>query len=159
MLEQRVIGLLESGSALIVGLVTADGRPLAGRGWGMTVLDGGARGRVIVDPRDLDRLGHGADGVVGTWIAVTGADVRTLSSAQLKGPITAVEPADDADQETCARFCDEFFGAIEEVDGIPRWMSDRLVPPSLAAVEFAVTEAYDQTPGPGAGAALQARRA
>jgi hypothetical protein len=155
MLEDRVIELLESGSALIVGLVTAGGQPLAGRAWGMTMSERGARGRILVDPRDLERLGHGWPDVVGTWIAVTGANVLTLSSAQVKGPVTALEPANHVDQETCARFCDQFFADVEVVDSIPRWMMERLVPAALVAVEFEVVEAYDQTPGPGAGGQLQ----
>jgi hypothetical protein len=155
MLEDRVIELLESGSALIVGFVTAGGQPLAGRAWGMTMSGRGARGRVLVDPRDLEQLGHDRPDVVGTWIAVTGANVLTLSSAQVKGPVIALEPATAVDRETCERFCDHFFADVEVVDSIPRWMMERLVPAELVAVEFDVVEAYDQTPGPGAGAQLQ----
>src|SRR5688500_10059786 len=113
MLEERVVELLESGCALVVGLVTAGGLPLAGRGWGLTLAEGGVRGRILVDPADLAALGHGWPDVVGTWIAVTGANVLTLSSAQLKGPVTAVEPATPADWDTCRRFCDGFFGDVE----------------------------------------------
>jgi hypothetical protein len=158
LLEQGVIELLESGCALIVGLVTADGNPLAGRGWGLTLHDGGTRGRILVNPLDLARLGHGWPQAVGSWIAVTGANVLSLSSAQVKGPITALEPADDGDWGTCARFCDRFFDDVEIVDSIPRWMMERLVPGELVAVEFEVVEAYDQTPGPGAGAQLRGGR-
>lgn len=158
MLEQGVIELLEGGSALIVGLVTAEGNPLAGRAWGLTLAEHGARGRVLVNPSDVARLGHGWPDVVGTWIAVTGAHVLTLSSAQVKGPISALEPATDADWDTCARFCDGFFDDVEVVDTIPRWMMERLVPEALVAVEFEVVEAYDQTPGPGAGAQLRGDR-
>ena len=155
MLDAGVIELLESGCALIVGLVTAEGHPVAGRGWGLTLGDGGTRGRVLVGPADLELLGHAWADVVGTWIAVTGCNVLTLSSAQLKGPVSAIEPATPTDQELCDRFCDGFFGDVGQVDLIPRWMMERLVPPSLVAVEFGVVEAYDQTPGPGAGGELR----
>jgi hypothetical protein len=157
LLESGVIELLESKCALIVGLVTADGRPLAGRGWGLTLRDDGARGRILVNPLDVARLGHPSE-AVGSWIAVTGANVLTLRSAQVKGPIAALEPADDGDWSTCAGFCDRFFDDVEVVDSIPRWMMERLVPEALLAVEFEVVEAYDQTPGPGAGAQLRGGR-
>jgi hypothetical protein len=157
MLDERVIELLESGCGLIMGLVTAGGRPLAARGWGLTLAGQGQRGRILVGARDLEALGHGWPSAVGTWTAVTGADVLTLSSAQLKGPITAIEPVGEADRVRSARYCDAFFDAVAEVDSIPRHMMERLVPDDLVACEFEVVEAYDQTPGPGAGSRLAER--
>ena len=154
MLEQGVIELLESGCALVVGLVTAEGHPLAARGWGLRLADGGARARVLVNPVDLERLGHGRAQVPGTWIAVTGANVRTLSSAQLKGPVTAIDAVTDDDRDVCARYCEAYFDDVEVVDSIPRSLMERLVPDELVALRFDVVEAYDQTPGPGAGARL-----
>jgi hypothetical protein len=158
LLEQGVVALLESGSAHIVGFVTAAGAPLAGRGWGLTLSGTGTSGRALVNAHDVEQLGHPWSEVVGTWIAVTGADVLTLRSAQIKGPVTALEVATDDDWATCARFCDQFFDDVEVVDSIPRWMMERLVPEALVAVEFQVVEAYDQTPGPGAGGALREAR-
>jgi hypothetical protein len=158
MLEERVIELLESGCGLIVGLVTADGRPLAARGWGLALAEGSQRGRVLVGARDLETLGHGWEATIGTWTAVTGANVLTLHSVQLKGPITGIEPADEADLERSTRYCDDFFHDVAVVDSIPRVFMERLVPAELVACDFEVVEAYDQTPGPGAGSQLAERR-
>ena len=155
MLDQDVIELLESGCALTVGFVAADGRPVASRGWGLTLRDDGRRARLLVPKADVTGLDHGPGGPVGTWIATTGSNVATLRSAQLKGPIRAIEPLDARDRERLDRYCDAFFHDIEVVDGFPRRLAERMVPAELAACEFDVVEAYDQTPGPGAGSELR----
>ena len=51
-------------------------------------------------------------------IAVTGADVRTLRSVQLKGTAHDLEPATAADLERSAAFCDAFFADVAATDGI-----------------------------------------
>jgi hypothetical protein len=141
---------LESGCALIVGTVDAEGEPRATRAWGLRVRGADrAQVRLLLDDRDtitLERLPGP--------IAITGADVRTLHSVQLKGRVMAVEPATDADSEMADRFRDDFFGAIAETDGTPRWKPERLTPPGYVAVLVEVDDVYDQTPGPEAGAML-----
>jgi hypothetical protein len=79
----------------------------------------------------------------------------TLHAVQMKGRAGAVEDATAADRATVTEYCDSFFGAIQEVDGSDREMLERLVPPEFIACTVAIDELYDQTPGPGAGAALQ----
>jgi hypothetical protein len=146
--------LLASRFSLIVALVGEDGVPYATRGWGLTVLDG-QRVRLILsrdDAAELEAAGQGARG-----LAVTAADPVTLHSVQLKGRTGSIEDATAADRATVTHYCDSFFGAVQEVDGIDRRRLDRLVPPDFIACTVAVDELYDQTPGPGAGAALPAR--
>jgi hypothetical protein len=136
--------LFESGSAHIVGFVSDDGMPFATRGWGMRLAADGDRATILV----------GTSEVRGSRIAVTCTSVRTLRSAQVKGAIESVRPFEEADRPVLERYCDEFFDDVLEVDLISRTMMDRLVPDELVACTFTITEAYVQTPGPGAGRPL-----
>ena len=52
-----------------------------------------------------------------------------------------------------ARYCDEFFADITATDGTERPILDRIVPSRFAAVVVSAGDWFDQTPGPGAGAA------
>ena len=53
-----------------------------------------------------------------------------------------------------ARFCESFFGVVEELEGTDRRLLERMVPDDFVACTVVIDELYDQTPGPGAGAAL-----
>jgi hypothetical protein len=149
-----MVEFLESGCALIVASVDAAGEPHAVRGWGLTVV------RDDVDAAEV-RLLIGAEEAVcrtnleGTGaIAVTGTDVRTLRSTQVKGTALAIAPASDADLERARRFADLFFTDVAETDGTPPELLERLFPAGYFAVRVQVTELYDQTPGPAAGAPM-----
>ncbi len=150
-LTAEQVALLESGCALVVGTTAADGAPHATRGWGLHVHDPAqGRMRVLVDDDPTVRACLSATGA----LAVTGADVHTLRSIQVKGRVEEVGGPTAEDRACFARYCDDFFGAVESVDHFPRRLMERLAPVSLAAVEVAAEELYDQTPGPAAGAAL-----
>lgn len=156
MLQADVVELLESGCALIVGLVTARGLPCASRGWGLTFGKGGERARLLLPTSDIQSLGHPDGGLAGTMIAATGCHILTLRSMQLKGMVVSVEEATAADDARFSGYCGAYFEAVAEVDSIPRYLMERMVPRAVAAVTFDVGELYDQTPGPNAGAAVVA---
>jgi hypothetical protein len=154
-LSDENVALIESGCALIIGITTADGSPVALRGWGLRVLadhdhDCDLTVRLVVDAVDVTE-GHLHEGAA---IAVTGADVRTLRSVQLKGRLRTLEDATAADRHTAERFIDDFTQAIEDTDGMPPALTRRMTPAGYAAAVLDITEFYDQTPGPSAGAAL-----
>lgn len=151
MFEPQTTTFLESGCALIVGVVDPHGAPHASRGWGLDVLPEVGAVRLLLDADDAPFVTHLE---VGARLAITGADVRTLRSVQLKGRVLAVEPATPADDERVARFCEAFFTDIVETDGQPRTLLERLVPARYLACAMAVDQRYDQTPGPGAGGAM-----
>jgi hypothetical protein len=155
-LDPDLVSLLEGGCALIVGVSTADGLPFASRAWGLQIAppaaddgeDASFRIRFFLGDDDhvvLDRVAAGAP------IAVTGADVITLRSVQLKGTALGVAPATDEDRERSARYFNAFAADIAQADGQPRHLLARLVPPGIVACTAVATEAYDQTPGPRAG--------
>jgi hypothetical protein len=54
-----------------------------------------------------------------------------------------------------ASYCDSFFGAVEEADGTDRRLLERTVPGDFVSCTVEIDELFDQTPGPGAGAALR----
>jgi hypothetical protein len=87
-------------------------------------------------------------------IALTAGDPRTLHAVQLKGRVGEAEPATDVDRAAVVRYCDGFFTAVQEADGTDRGLLERMVPRDFVACTVLVDEVYDQTPGPGAGAAL-----
>ena len=152
MLSAETKDFLESGCALIVATVSSTGEPFATRAWGMFVLDGGRRIRVLFDDTDTRSLDNLHDS---GRVAITAAHVPTLHSMQLKGRFVRSEAADDRDREKAAQYCENFFTDIERTDGQPRRLLERMVPEGFFACEVVVEELYDQTPGPGAGASLE----
>jgi hypothetical protein len=145
-----LMAVVERGSGLIVGTATDDGEPRATRAWAVVLAAGTQRARVIVsadDPSSVIGLRNGR-------VAVTAADVRTLRAVQMKGRVTAVEPASSADIEMMDLQSQAFFEAVHEVDGNPVEQLRRILPHQVVAVEFDVEEWFDQSPGPGAGAVL-----
>jgi hypothetical protein len=157
-LSDQVVTLLSGGTSLIVGTVDDDGMPFAGRAWGIEVLvaSDAPRLRVLLDADDAGTQAHAA---VGKAIAITAADVRTLVSVQVKGRVVAVEPGPTGEDRTRhAGYVSSFFTAISESDGTDPALLDRFAPLDVVPCTVEVEEVYDQTPGPGAGAALGAKR-
>ncbi len=64
---------------------------------------------------------------------------------------------DDDDLTAFEEHSEAFYLAVHESDGDPVELLRRLAPHHLLSIEIAVDEAYDQTPGPGAGAPLASR--
>ena len=152
MFDEATTAFLLSGCSLIVGGLTPEGEPFAARGWGVRVAGDDEPIRVLVGAADLERLG--AAGGMARRVAVTGADVPTLRSVQLKGDLEAVDAVDAADLAQHRSFCDQFFGDVFRTDGTARHLMERLVPADLVVLVVRVTELFDQTPGPRAGQPL-----
>ena len=146
-----MIELLESGCALIVGTVTATGAPCAGRGWGLRIGADGTSAHLLLDAAIIPKLGHEGDAFVGTYVAVTGCDVETYRSLQVKGPVTAVLDVTEDDRRHFAAYSEAYFSAIQHVDRIPREFVDRMAPTAISALTFDIVDIFDQTPGPSAG--------
>ena len=144
-LADETVEFLHSGCSLVVGTVGDDGAPIAGRGWGLTVLEpDGSRLRLI-----------GVEGEVALGsIAVTACSVPTLRSMQFKGTVVEIESMTEADQAKCEQYSDDFMQDITDTDGVPRYLLERIFPAHRVACTVVVDEMFDQTPGPRAGAAL-----
>jgi hypothetical protein len=148
---EQLTAMLEAGSSLIVGVVDPRGEPRATRAWAATVTDADQRRvRIVLSGDDPVAVESLPDGVV----AVTGADVRTLRSHQMKGRVDLVEPPTDRDLAMMAEHSTAFMEAVHAVDGNPISELQRLLPNTLVVFEMVVDELYDQSPGPDAGAAV-----
>ena len=155
MIDPEIVELMESPCSLIVGTVDAGGLPDATRGWGLEVLDGGTKVRLLLSSNakatmaNLRSTGR---------IAVTATDFVTMRSVQVKGAALTVEEATDADR---ARF-DTFWAAcartLHEIDGTPVATITRMVPSGVFACVMTVDDLFDQTPGPEAGTRLSSAR-
>jgi hypothetical protein len=151
-LTPETAALLEGGYALIVGTADAGKVPHATRGWGITVLSRDPiEIRLLVDAHDPVAL---ANLVPDAKIAITGGDVQTLHSIQLKGTVRAAEPGTDEDRDRATRYADEFFAAVGQTDGTPVELMMRLKARDVVACSVHIDDLYDQTPGPGAGASM-----
>lgn len=155
--DEAIAKFLEGGCALIVATVSPDGEPYATRAWGLDIVPGDPlRARVLLAADDHRTIAHlGGSG----RIAVTGGDVRTLRSIQLKGRAVGIEPVRDKDRARAGRYLDEFFTAVVETDGTPRHTLERIIPLDYVVCTITVEEIYDQTPGPCAGASVAEDRA
>ena len=144
---------MEGASALIAAGVGPDGAPVATRAWGAVVQEDGAAVRVYLEADDTTVM---ALLTPGRAIAVTGADVKVLSSAQAKGRVRSVEDLTALDVAIRERSTELFVQAVHETDGSPRSLIASMVPDRFVAVTFDVDEVYDQTPGPQAGSSMAA---
>jgi hypothetical protein len=157
--DDATAAFLHSGCALIIGTVDAEGQPHAGRGWGLDLLDeddprrpeGAVAARLLVDADDTVTIDNLAGGCA---VAITATSVRTLHSLQLKGRGLGVGRALPEDLDRAARFCELFYTDIHETDHTDPVVTRRMTPSGYARCWFTITEVYDQTPGPRAGASV-----
>lgn len=145
---------LGDGCSLIVGLVGPDGRPVAARASSFDLAADGRRAVVLVPAHELASSGLPLDEDLDLAIAVTGADVRTLASAQVKGRVRGVAAGTEADLDRARRAYEAFAAAVLETDGFEAEAMARWVPAAVVRVEVEAEEVFDQTPGPGAGRLL-----
>ncbi len=151
-LDAETAEFLSFKASLIIGAIGADGRPFATRGWGLTVTPGDeVHGRVLVPAEDAGALAHLAGG---GRIAITGTDVPTLRSVQLKGRVAEFVACTDDDLRVHERHAEGFVSDVAMADHIPREHIALMRPTSVVTCTFTADEAFDQTPGPSAGARL-----
>ncbi len=147
----ELMTILETGAGLVVGTVSADGEPRADRAWAASVVDAeSCRLRFVMsadDPAVVENL-------QGAMVSLTGAEVITYQSVQLKGRPVVVEAPTAADVDLAHRQSEAFFEAVHRSDGNPVESLRRMLPHRMVAVEMIVEESFDQTPGPSAGSAF-----
>ncbi len=147
MIPQSIVDLLKTGVSVMVGTRDASLVPECTRAWGIRV--GGKResvtiflsksiaGKTIENLRDNEQ------------IAVTCTRPTDHITCQIKGHVESMKAITSADREVGRRWHKEFMAELTAI-GVPSALSGAwIVEPDLA-VEMAVAEVYDQTPGPGA---------
>ena len=147
----QLLERIGAGVSLVVGTVSRGAEPRVARAWACSIVASEPlRVRILMSADDPEAVANLETGNV----SLTGADVPTLQSAQLKGTVVLVEPATPADLQRLAAHADAFFQAVLEIDGFPLSLMRRLLPHEVVAFEMVVTERFDQSPGPDAGAVV-----
>jgi hypothetical protein len=150
-IEHKLAVFLSSPVLQIIGTHDPVGRPDIGRGHGVTV--DAAAGRVDLLFSRWLWPGTAANLTVNGSIALTFARPRDYAAYQIKGPATLIE-ADDPHLQVAR----DYGAAIREAlaaQGVPSPLFEAMLTdrdPVVARV--AVTEIFEQTPGPRAGRAL-----
>lgn len=151
-IDDELKDLVESGVAVVIGTTDADRRPNVVYGWGPRVVEDGRllqvfleRARSAPTCQNLDATGA---------VAITVADPITYRSVQFKGRHRRTEPAAEGDEAWVRRHRQAFSSAVALVGDSPgvrrnAWMEDELL-----RLEVELEAAFDQTPGPNAGAPL-----
>jgi hypothetical protein len=150
------LGLIDGGASLVVGTVSGDGQPRAGRAWASRIVEREPlRIRLVMALDDEVTVENVAPGAI---VAVTGADVRTLQSVQLKGCVRVVEPPAADDLTLAAEHSQRFIDAVIAVDGLSPDLLRRMLPYEVVCVELEIDDRFDQSPGPAAGRPWEDRR-
>ena len=144
-------------SSLVVGVLDADGEPFATRCWGVRITSPDPlQVRVLLPAGSMARIGRLPGDGATFKLALTAADVRSLESVQVKGLAHDLSELSPADRDHFAWYLEHFLAAINLIDGNELRLLQRWAPDDVVACTVDVTERFDQTPGPGAGARLAA---
>jgi hypothetical protein len=143
--------MLDAGVAMLGASADDDLVPELFRVWGAGFDPATMRLRALVNAdagRTLERVARGVR------LSLTFTDVTDFRSLQVKGACVGppLPPGPD-DVATMRRYGRRFEDSIVSVGHRPG-LTDRLRPASVFVVEIEVDSAFDQTPGPGAGAAV-----
>ena len=148
MIPESIVHLLRTGVSVMVGTRDAALMPECTRAWGIHV--GTDRGTVTVFLSEafagttLDNLRENGR------IAVTCTRPTDHITCQIKGRVRSMKPVTSANRETSRQWHREFMAELRAI-GVPSALGDAWIVEPAVAVEVAVTDVFDQTPGPGAG--------
>ena len=141
----------EAGASVNVGLVDDDGRPLAARGFGLAVVEPEPlQVELLVPVVTLEAVGRTIASPPFA-IAVTVSAIALFRSTQLKGTVRELRPPTDGQVNHARQQVTTLFEALHRITGEDLSILPSVMPESLLVATIAVAEAYDQTPGPGAG--------
>ncbi|MDF0674800.1 MAG: hypothetical protein P0120_10765 [Nitrospira sp.] len=148
MIPDWVVTLLQTGFSVMVGTRNESLMPECTRAWGMHV----AADRVSLTlflaetfaGKTLDNLRDNG------MIAVTCTRPTDHITCQLKGQVRSIKPVTSAQRELSRRWHRDFTAELTAV-GVSSTLAEGWIVEPTVAVEIAVTDVFDQTPGPGAG--------
>jgi hypothetical protein len=153
MIPAAVKDLVAAGPSMMLGTRDAKRVPEALRGTAIVVHPDDQKVTVFLNRttgrRTLDNLADNSR------IAVTCSHPVNHQTFQLKGRALEVRDATAEEQGIVESYRASFFALLASVGVVPEVLH-RLAFLPLAAVIVEVTEVFDQTPGPGAGARLDA---
>lgn len=144
-------GMLESGVAMLGASADADRVPEVFRIWGATYDPDPRVVHVLVSGdagRTLDVVGEGSP------VSCTFTDITTFASVQVKGTALGPgRPPRPPELDVLRRYGPAFGERLRQI-GHPAELTDMMRPLTVFVVDVAIEAVFDQTPGPGAGAAL-----
>ena len=143
--------ILENAGTILVGTRDANLIPEITRGWGPTILPDGHTIDVCISlsagAKTLDNLRHHEE------VAVTFHQTVTYKTVQLKGRLLEFGELTQEDWESVERQKNTLTEQAK-VHGIPLSIGSRIFTLDLVRIRFLVQQAFEQTPGPGAGTKL-----
>jgi len=148
MIPDPIVELLETGVSVIVGTRDASLMPECTRAWGVRV--GADRGTLkiflseTIAGKTIDNLRENG------MIAVSCTRPTDHITCQVKGRVRWIKPVTSAERGLSRRWHGEFMAELRAI-GVPSELCDAWIAEPTIAVEIAVIEVFDQTPGPGAG--------
>lgn len=155
MIWKDTAAFVESGVSILVGTRTAQLMPEAVRGCGASVLAGGEELLVFIpEATGAATIANIEDN---GRIAVTFCRPFDHRSLQFKGKVVEVRRGTAADRAVVENYRCAFAQELAVV-GVPGRISLRMATWPAYAVRLRVATAFDQTPGPGAGARYGAAR-
>lgn len=138
----------EPGTSILVGSVDAAGVPACCRGIALVADDACANATVYVPlatSRDIV-----ANAATTRRLAVVASHPVDHASIQLKGAVREIRLAGAAEEQLVKERLDAFAAVLDKL-GLPRRITRSVSHWPAFAIELAVDELYDQTPGPKAG--------
>lgn len=151
MISEALGQLIQSGVSTIVGTRDADLTPECMRAVGARVHADRRHLTVFLPAataaRSMANLRDNAE------IAVSFSEVPKHRTRQVKGRAVKLREATEAERADIERYVEAFSAEIALV-GLPPAVARRVACFPAHAVEVEVSEVFDQTPGPGAGARL-----
>ena len=87
-------------------------------------------------------------------VAVTCTRPTDHTTCQLKGQVLRIKPVTSADREVSRQWHRDFAAELRAI-GVPSTLSEAWIVEPTVAVDIAVIEVFDQTPGPSAGKKME----
>ncbi len=148
MIPDSIVHLLETGVSVMIGTRNASLIPECTRAWGIQVAPDRHTMTIFLSEtfagETIENLR--ANGM----IAVTCTRPTDHITCQLKGRVTTITQVTQAERDHCRQWHHDFMAELKAV-GVPPELPEAWILEPTVAVEFAVSEVFDQTPGPGAG--------
>ena len=152
MIPQSIVTLLETGVSVMVGTRDDALMPECTRAWGIRI---DARRDTVTIFLSKAIAGHTLDNLRDNGqIAVTCTRPTDHVTCQLKGRVRSMKPATRIDREVSHKWHREFTAELKAI-GVPSVLSEAWIAEPTVAVEIAVSDVFDQTPGPGAGRKIE----
>ncbi len=148
MIPDWIIMLLRTGVSVMVGTRDTALMPECTRAWGIRVAPDRDTMTILLSEtfagKTLDNLRDNG------MLAVTCTRPTDHLTCQLKGRVQRITPVTSVERKLSQQWHREFLAELKAV-GVPAELPEAWIVEPTHAVTIAVSEVFDQTPGPGAG--------